>query len=238
MTYFFITGDSSGIGLALKNIACSDPTNFVYGISRRERTSEANFEALTLDLSSQESLAQFQFPELNNADKIVLVNNAGQVGPIKPLFDQNADEIANLFQLNTIAPTVLISKFIQQYENRELLIINISSGAANSPIQGWSTYCSSKAGLDMLTRTLIEDLRFKEKENIQVYSVSPGVIDTSMQETIRTSSSENFQLLDQFQSLKNNNELVSPKTTASFIYKIHSQPELFESSFINLREYY
>jgi len=31
-------------------------------------------------------------------------------------------------------------------------IVNVSSGAAIRPLEGWSAYCSAKAGLHMLTR--------------------------------------------------------------------------------------
>ena len=238
MNYFFVTGDSSGIGLALRKEILEDSNNFVFGIARSKRESSKNYQAIQLDLSSESALSNFEFPDIEEASNVILVNNAGQVGAIKPLFEQSAEEIRKTYELNTIAPPILISKLIRKYKNLNILIINISSGAATSPIQGWATYCSSKAGLDMLTKTLIEDIKFRELKNIQVYSVSPGVIDTKMQVDIRGSKEGDFQRLEQFKDLKSENQLVQPEATAKLIYKIFSEPKFYPEAFINLREYY
>ena len=238
MNYFFLTGDSSGIGSALAQIILQDESNILFGLSRRSREEKERFHPLQLDLIDQAQVDKFHFPDIKDADKIILVNNAGMLGPVKPLFEQNNKEIEQVYNLNTIAVAKLIAKFIQKYEDEELLIINISSGAANNAIQGWSTYCSSKSALDMLTSVLIEDLKFRNINNVQVYSVSPGVIDTPMQGAIRNSEKENFALHGQFFDLKTNNELVNPKTASELIYKIFSEPQFFGDRFINLRNHY
>src|SRR6202008_1576489 len=61
-------------------------------------------------------------------------------------------------------------------------IINVSSGAAYRPLEGWSSYCSAKAGLAMLTRSLA-----LETTGVRVFGFSPGTIDTDMQVKIRAS---------------------------------------------------
>ncbi|MCB0476984.1 MAG: SDR family NAD(P)-dependent oxidoreductase [Crocinitomicaceae bacterium] len=238
MNYFFITGDSSGIGEALKRLVLNDQNNIVYGLSRRNRKEEERYFPIQLDLSNPEEISQFDFPELQDVDHIYLVNNAGQIGAIQPVFEQSLEEIAEVFQVNTIAVIQITSMFIQKYKSHSLKIINVSSGAALNPIQGWATYCSSKAALDMFSKTLIADLEFRELENVEVYSVSPGVVDTAMQKEIRSSKSENFSRLDQFQELKDNSELIDPHQTAALIYRIHENPSFFNSNFINLREFY
>lgn len=237
MIYVFITGDSSGIGKSLREQSIGSGCNTI-GFSRRSRPSAKNYKAIEIDLSNLDELKKFKFPEIKNSDKIILVNNAGQVGPIKPLFDQTEDEIYNLFQINTVAPAILCSKFIKTYFQQEKMIINISSGAANNAIQGWSTYCASKSALDMLSKTLIEDLKFKKDLTTKVYSVSPGVIDTNMQKEIRSAKEENFSNLLNFQDLKSNGELVNPDLTASFVLKIILESDTFPEPFINLRDYY
>lgn len=238
MIYFFITGDSSGIGAALRSIVQEKEDHFVYGISRRARKPANNYTPLSLDLSKIDELSAFQFPDLEDADEIVLVNNAGQIGPIKPLFEQSSSAIESVFQVNTIAPAILISKLIQKYPKHKRTIINISSGAANNPIQAWSTYCASKAALDMLSKTLEADLDFRGIDNVQVYSVSPGVIDTAMQEEIRSSGKSDFEFHQKFEQLKNNGDLIKPEITAELIYRIIEKPSFYTSNSINLRDYY
>lgn len=63
-------------------------------------------------------------------------------------------------------------------------IVNISSGAAANPLEGWSAYCAAKAGLAMLTRSI--QLEYGER-GIAAYGFRPGVTDTDMQGIIRAS---------------------------------------------------
>jgi NAD(P)-dependent dehydrogenase (short-subunit alcohol dehydrogenase family) len=63
-------------------------------------------------------------------------------------------------------------------------IINVSSGAAIRPLDGWSGYCAGKAGLAMLTRSI--DLEHREA-GIRVFGFQPGTTDTDMQVIIRAS---------------------------------------------------
>src|SRR5690606_20395126 len=66
----------------------------------------------------------------------------------------------------------------------EGVIVNISSGAAHSPLEGWSAYCASKAALAMLTRSVHLELA---DAGVFAYGFQPGVVDTGMQATIRAS---------------------------------------------------
>jgi NAD(P)-dependent dehydrogenase (short-subunit alcohol dehydrogenase family) len=63
-------------------------------------------------------------------------------------------------------------------------IVNLSSGAAHNPMEGWSAYCSSKAGVAMLTRCV--DKEYGE-QGVRIFGFAPGVVDTGMQGSIRES---------------------------------------------------
>jgi len=63
-------------------------------------------------------------------------------------------------------------------------IVNISSGAVYQPLEGWSAYCSSKAGLAMLTRSIALETA---GTGVRVFGFSPGTIDPDMQTKIRAS---------------------------------------------------
>ena len=69
-------------------------------------------------------------------------------------------------------------------------IVNVSSGAAYRPLEGWSAYCAGKAGLAMLTRSIALETAGK---GIRVFGFSPGTIDTEMQVKIRASGHEHDQ---------------------------------------------
>src|SRR5699024_6696796 len=74
---------------------------------------------------------------------------------------------------------------------------NISSGAADRPMYGWSAYCSSKASIDMYTKTLALEQKALGT-NHKVFAFSPGIMDTEMQEKIRSSSPQQLANVDTF----------------------------------------
>ena len=63
-------------------------------------------------------------------------------------------------------------------------IVNVSSGAAIRPLEGWSAYCTGKAGLAMLTRAIMLE---NPSNGIRVFGFQPGTTDTDMQVAIRAS---------------------------------------------------
>jgi len=69
-------------------------------------------------------------------------------------------------------------------QGRRRTIVNVSSGAAIRPLDGWSAYCTGKAGLAMLTRAIMLE---NTANGIRVFGFQPGTTDTDMQVTIRAS---------------------------------------------------
>jgi NAD(P)-dependent dehydrogenase (short-subunit alcohol dehydrogenase family) len=61
-------------------------------------------------------------------------------------------------------------------------VVNLSTGAAHTPRDGWSAYCGSKAALAMLTRSIAKEYGDK---GVFAYSLQPGLVDTEMQGRIR-----------------------------------------------------
>ncbi len=115
----------------------------------------------------------------------ILVNNAGVIEPIRRLEDSDPDAWAETIDINLkgvyygiryAAPVMA--------EQGSGTIINISSGAATSALEGWSHYCASKAGV--LSLTQCADKEFREK-GVIVTGLSPGTVATDMQLAIRQS---------------------------------------------------
>jgi benzil reductase ((S)-benzoin forming) len=113
-----------------------------------------------------------------------------------------------------VAPALLCNAFLKKYPSTQKTIVNISSGAANYPVDGWSTYCSSKAGLQMLSEVLALEAEKRNDTSLKVYSVAPGVVDTEMQQHIRQSSEHNFSRVEHFKNLKKDNQLTSSQDVA------------------------
>jgi NAD(P)-dependent dehydrogenase (short-subunit alcohol dehydrogenase family) len=64
------------------------------------------------------------------------------------------------------------------------VIINMGSGAAHNPMEGWSHYCASKAAALMLTRCAHLE---NKGHGIRLFSLSPGTVQTDMQRKIKAS---------------------------------------------------
>ena len=87
----------------------------------------------------------------------------------------------------------------------------ISSGASLRPVESWSAYCVSKAGLDMWVRCIALE---QQDKNISAISVAPGVVDTDMQSQIRAADPELFPDHSKFVALHTERVLSSSKDVA------------------------
>ena len=225
-----ITGTGSGIGKALAELLL-DKNYKVIGYSRTNQIIHTNFTFIKIDLSSLAATKKLVFPEANKSD-VLLVNNAATIGTIVPFNKKKAQDIINEYQLNLITPTLLNQKFISTYKKNSKLLVNIGSGAANNPIPSWSTYCATKAGLDMLTQVIAEE----NHENLTVFSVHPGIVDTNMQKNIRETKPDLFPLLSKFTSYYNNNELENTENAAKKLYYIIQNFAEFPKNILSIRD--
>ena len=225
-----ITGTGSGIGKALAELLL-DKNYKVIGYSRRNSITHLNFTFTKIDLSDLSATKKLIFPKTNKSD-VLLVNNAATIGAIVPFNKKKTTDIINEYQLNLISPTLLSQKFISTYKKNSKLLINIGSGAANNPIPSWSTYCATKAGLDMLTQVIAKE----NHENLTVFSVHPGIVDTNMQKKIRNTKPDLFPLLSKFTSYYTNNELENTKTVAKKLYYIIQNYAEFTKNILSIRD--
>jgi len=235
-----ITGGNKGLGLGLSQEYCEKGYR-VITISRNIVDEFCNYEQYKCDLSKTDAI-EFTFKELfSNIDKdttkkLTLINNAGDLGIVKPLENISPSEISYTIQVNLVAPLILSSLFIKLSKDwtAKKKIINVSSGAAVSPYSSWATYCSSKAGLDMMTKVISEEQ--KDIENgVKVFSIYPGIVDTGMQSKIRNTSEENFKSVQKFKDLYERGELLSPKEVAEKIYDLDVSDKLKTGSIVDIR---
>jgi 3-oxoacyl-[acyl-carrier protein] reductase len=119
----------------------------------------------------------------------ILVNNAGVIEPIAEIATSDPAAWARNIQINLIGAynvvrAVLPGMLAAKAGSIGGTIIDISSGAAYRPLEGWSAYCAGKAGLAMFTNAVALETAGK---GIRVFGFSPGTIDTEMQVKIRAS---------------------------------------------------
>ncbi len=226
----FITGTSRGIGKAIAELLLRKKYR-VFGYSRTNTIRHPNFTFTQIDLSSLKEVQKITFPKLENSE-VLLINNAARIGQIAPLNLRVGADIINDYSLNIICPTILCSKFINGFFENEKMIINISSGAANGPIASWGTYCATKSALDSLTNVISEE----KHDNLTVFSVHPGIVDTQMQAEIRKADADFFPLLSKFTNYYTNNELENTKIVAQKLLYIIQNHTKFRQNILSIRD--
>lgn len=182
-----VTGGNRGIGLATVR-ALAEAGARVHFTARSAANIAAAQRALG-DIPATGHLAnmtdRIAMATVLDQDFDILVNNAAVIAPIGRILDISAEEWAHSIDVNlTSAFHATQLALRRMVANGGGTIINISSGAAHRPQEGWSAYCAGKAGLAMLTRSV--HLEYAA-QGIRIFGFAPGVVDTDMQVSIRAS---------------------------------------------------
>lgn len=124
----------------------------------------------------------------------ILINNAGVIEPIAPLSESDPAGWGAAIDINVKGVYHGIRAVLPGMIARGAgTIVNVGSGAATSPLEGWSHYCAGKAAVLMLTRSA--HLEVAEK-GVTVVGLSPGTVRTEMQVAIKASGINPVSQLD------------------------------------------
>ncbi|MCK9505662.1 MAG: pteridine reductase [Porticoccaceae bacterium] len=100
-----------------------------------------------------------------------IVNNASMFYPT-PLATATDEQWRNLMDTNLRAPFSLVQALADELRRRRGRIVNIVDINARYPLDNFSLYCITKAGLAMLTKSLALELA----PQVQVNAIAPGAI--------------------------------------------------------------
>jgi NAD(P)-dependent dehydrogenase (short-subunit alcohol dehydrogenase family) len=191
-----VTGAGRGLGEGVARALASEGAAVlllardgaaIAAVARAIAAAGGQAEAMACDVSDYASLAAAaEAGRSRLGGRLdILVNNAGVVEPIAEIATSDPETWARNIAINltgayhgvrAVLPGMLAAG--------GGTIVNVSSGAAYRPLEGWSAYCSGKAGLAMLTRAIALETQGRA---IRVFGFSPGTIDTDMQAKIRAS---------------------------------------------------
>ena len=187
MKKVFLTGASSGIGLAIAQslIARGDE---VWGTSRNliRLESVRGVHPVRLDLSDPRSIDDAFKSALAAADHFdIVINNAGSghFGPAEHLSDE---EIQKQFQTLLFGHLQLMRLALAAMRTRgNGLIINITSLASRLPVPFMAAYNAAKAAMASFTMSIQLEL---PNSNIRIVDLQPADICTTFNDAISKSA--------------------------------------------------
>lgn len=183
-----ITGAARGIGAETARALAREGVNLALAVRDPHSTAELadelrglNIEVVVIacDVSSYvdvKNLVRTAASKLGRID--TLVNNAGTLEPVGLIEETGPETWLQCLAVNLAGAYYTIHEILPYfYTQGSGTIVNLSSGAAFMPLRGWSAYCSAKAGLAMLTRSVAEEV---SDNDIRVYGFQPGMVNTDM----------------------------------------------------------
>ncbi len=199
-----ITGASRGIGEASARHLAALGATIVLAARSEDRIRHIRDDiraaggkafAVACDVGNAEAVSSLIDTTIAQTGRLdVLVNNAGVIDPIARLADSNPNAWGQVVDINLKGVyhglRFAIPEMVRLGGGT---IINISSGAATSALEGWSHYCATKAAVLSLTRVADKEYRAK---GVRVIGLSPGTVATEMQVQIKASGINPVSQLD------------------------------------------
>lgn len=190
-----ITGGSLGLGHVIAETFVREGAHVVVCARDAAALSEARkawarlaapgqvVETVVADVSSPDDVtrlvdaAHTSLPQLE-----VLVNNAGVLGPMGPVEENDWTHWVTTLQVNLLGPVLTTRALLPHFKRRKRgKIINLSGGGAATPRPQFTAYAASKAAVVRFTETVAEETRGL---GIDVNAVAPGALNTRLLDAV------------------------------------------------------
>lgn len=191
-----ITGAGSGIGRAVAIRLGARGWRLVL-VGRRESAlaetvalagraapGDLDFMLVPVDLSdagAASGVIEAAFGQFKRLD--ALINNAG-LGERAPIEATTPELLDRTFALNTFAPALLIARAWRAWRRQRPLkgqsspcVVNVSSMSTVDPYPGLFVYGASKAALESLTRSIVNE---RGRMAVRAFSIAPGAVETPL----------------------------------------------------------
>ena len=183
-----ITGASRGLGKTVATFLAGQGFDLIVSARHVDALAAAAAELKQLDahvlyLAGDVGQARHRTQLVQAARQLgrldILFNNASTLGvtPLPTLAHYPLEQLEQALEINVLAPLGLIQEALPLLQESGGLVVNISSDAALGGYAGWGGYGASKAALDLISKTLANELH---DVGVGVVSVDPGDMRTAM----------------------------------------------------------
>lgn len=223
--YVLITGATSGIGKATSlKFLDEGYISFLtgrngYELENIHKKYKKNCFIFQSDLRKEKerrNLCEFIFSKTNYLN--VLVNAAGII-KIASIEKTNLKEFKEMMEINLHAPFHLIKLLLPLIKNAKGSIINVSSVTGKRAFANALSYCTSKAGLDQLTRCLSLELA---PFGIRVNAINLGVVITNLHKRGGMNEEDYQKFLEHSKTTHPLGRVGNPEEIAELIYFLSS----------------
>jgi glucose 1-dehydrogenase len=197
-----VTGSSKGIGRAIVLAFAKSNTYAVIVVNARKQDEAERVAkevrdigncdsiAIAADVSQEGDCIRLIDQVVNHYGRIdVLVNNAGIQQEV-PFEDTSIEVWQKIIGVDLTGPFVCSREAVKHMVNQSPkggCIINISSVHQVIPKPHYLPYATSKAGIEMMSKTMALELA---QDNIRVNVVAPGAIETAMNKELKDNKAE------------------------------------------------
>lgn len=189
-----ITGASRGIGKAIALVFADARADVAIASRKLTDLEKVGDEIRTMGRRCLEVPAHARKPEdlRNLVDKVIetfgridiLVNNAATNPAMGPIVDTDEKIYDHIMETN-LKGYFLLSQLVGRImrDQKQGVIINVSSAGGVSPAEGLGPYCISKAGINMLTKAMALEMG---PYNVRVNAIAPRIVKTDFSKALWT----------------------------------------------------
>lgn len=191
-----VTGGSSGIGFATAERFVSEGARVVISGRNGDKLDQAakklgeNALAVVADAASPKDMQRLYESAVSHfqCDVNVVVANAG-ISRQTPVRETSWEQFSDVLNVNVGAVYATVRESLP-FLARPASIILVASLAANQGTKHFSAYCASKAAVVSLAKSFAAEF---VEHDIRVNSISPGVADTPIFDTLGISNAQLLQ---------------------------------------------
>ena len=212
-----ITGASAGLGAGMAERFSDRGASLGLCARRQPAMSGDNVLSRSVDVTDLDGLQTFAREVSAHLGPIDLwINNAALLEPIVPQRDLTLEQMEGHLTVSLGGVLNGTKTLLAQgaADGHRGALVNITSGLARYGMAGLSAYSAAKAGVDRLT----EIVAIEESESLTMaLAVSPGVIETEMQQTLRQQDAAVLHDVEMFRQRKADEAMTSPAWVADAI---------------------
>lgn len=249
MHYIIVTGASRGLGAAFVRHGIREAAT-VFAISRsvsEELIAHAadagvSLRWFTADLSEPEQV-DTAFTSIaamigeSPPESITLVANAARLEPIGIVGTLDTTAIDRTVRLNVTASIAAAQRFVHHFGELGVPknVLMISSGAAQRAMPGLAIYSASKAAVNAFVASAQSEWdRAHPGGMLRFFAVSPGLVDTEMQTTLRESPPDALPERALYREWHEAGKLVSPDAAAEVVLSLRTRSHVQPGSYVHI----